>query len=374
MQTSTGRRAQATRRRPPTASSSLAVAPQADALPPAAVVYPLRCLWPKNVLAAANADAMRIALESSGDIRFRQRDGWTNFMLSAMRVRSQHKKPAAVPQQPQQQQRGADINARDNLGRSALMLAAMNGHVEAVCFALDNKADITAKDNSGMSSLLHSAANGHVDVVRILLDRRADVNSKDLKGRTALTHAAAHGHTECMRVLLESRADVNMADGEGITPLMYAAANGFENAMTLALEWRADIHAKEHGGRTALVYAAANGHVGAMRRAIDWAADVSVRDVDGMTIATHAAANGHKDAVSFAMNVGCCPNGLALFSHTASARYTNAICGEVISQTVALRLLQLEQLRTMQQVMQLENLRAQLGVRQGMSLTQQWKQ
>jgi ankyrin repeat protein len=55
---------------------------------------------------------------------------------------------------------------------------------------LDNDADIEAKDNNGKTALLWAAERGRKPVVQLLLDEDADIEAKDNNGKTALLWAA----------------------------------------------------------------------------------------------------------------------------------------------------------------------------------------
>src|SRR5947209_5518941 len=84
-------------------------------------------------------------------------------------------------------ERGADINARDEWGRTALMIGADEGYSELVSLLLDWEADVHARDERGYTALMFAAWKGHLDVVKALIERGADVNGVDTKrGYTAL--------------------------------------------------------------------------------------------------------------------------------------------------------------------------------------------
>ena len=55
---------------------------------------------------------------------------------------------------------GADVNARTNDGRAALMEAARVGDLEVVRFLVANGADINAQTNSGETALIQAARVG----------------------------------------------------------------------------------------------------------------------------------------------------------------------------------------------------------------------
>ncbi len=77
--------------------------------------------------------------------------------------------------------KGADVNAKDESGITALMWAS--GHLDVVQALLAEGADVNAKRNDGLTLLMQASQLGHLDVVQALIDRGADVNAKDNSGR-----------------------------------------------------------------------------------------------------------------------------------------------------------------------------------------------
>jgi ankyrin repeat protein len=63
---------------------------------------------------------------------------------------------------------GADANAKDDKGVTALMLAAGKGHAEIVQALLDAGADAEAKDNQGLTAAMRAECGGFADIVRLL--------------------------------------------------------------------------------------------------------------------------------------------------------------------------------------------------------------
>lgn len=101
---------------------------------------------------------------------------------------------------------GADVDALDKFGQSALMLAALGGHLEAVgaLVAAGASLDVTAK--FGLSATMLAVINGHPSVARALATAGADLEiqgsgAPGFAGKTAADLALARGLEELAREL-----------------------------------------------------------------------------------------------------------------------------------------------------------------------------
>lgn len=92
---------------------------------------------------------------------------------------------------------GADVNARNGAGQTALMVAAMQGRsqklIELLVFL---GADLRAQDSAGMTALMHAAAKGEQDNAAQLLQLGIDPDIKDNNGKTVIDYAKAGGLNE----------------------------------------------------------------------------------------------------------------------------------------------------------------------------------
>lgn len=162
----------------------------------------------------------------------------------------------------------------------ALVGSALRGDTNSVKTLLDKGADVNARDMDGNTALDWAAGEGHVEIVKLLLDRGADVNVKDkMLGFTPLMTATRSGHTEIVKLLLNRGVDVNVVSGAvafswtsydgsrsesgvrgGWTALMIAAQYGYVDIVRLLLEKKVDINLKDINSNTALDLAKKNNH------------------------------------------------------------------------------------------------------------------
>ena len=97
-----------------------------------------------------------------------------------------------------------------------------SGNVAKIEEAIKNGANVNAKSNYGRTALMEAARYGRTKTAELLLKHGADVNAKESDGSTALIWAICYGYTETAEVLLNHGADVNAKDNTGSTALMLA--------------------------------------------------------------------------------------------------------------------------------------------------------
>ena len=121
---------------------------------------------------------------------------------------------------------GANVNARDSCGSTALICAAKKGYLEAV------KALIEAGAHLSWEALMFAAEYGHVDIINYLIKAGDDLQA-ERKG-WALMLAAKNGHVEAVNALI--RAGASLKNPDGWTALMYAEEKGHAEVINALIE------------------------------------------------------------------------------------------------------------------------------------------
>jgi ankyrin repeat protein len=120
---------------------------------------------------------------------------------------------------------GAELNAKDTLGRTALHMAAFYGQLKVTELLIERGADVNIKDRVGMTPLHVAVLSGGRQEVELLLEKKARINLKSDAGQTALHLAAATGQPKLSKYLIEHGGDPKSLDTDGKPPLFYAIQN-----------------------------------------------------------------------------------------------------------------------------------------------------
>ena len=162
-------------------------------------------------------------------------------------------------------ERGAQVDARDARGRTALLAATQANRVEAVQALLAAGADVDLQDERLDNPFLYAGAEGLLEILKLLIDARADPRLTNRFGGTALIPACERGHVEVVRELLTRTAvAVNHVNNLGWTALLEAVVLGnggvpHQQVVRLLVDHGADVNIGDRNGVTPLGHARARG-------------------------------------------------------------------------------------------------------------------
>jgi ankyrin repeat protein len=152
---------------------------------------------------------------------------------------------------------GADVNAIDSQGITALGEAARLGHLEMTKFLLELGARFEWTDQSSFRPFQLAVINGHEDVAAYLAASGCSTGQSETQVLLALCKA---GMAASIKRATESGGDVNATDNEGTSPLMFAASGNWSELAQYLLSAGANIRAQNKSGQTACYIAGENGH------------------------------------------------------------------------------------------------------------------
>ncbi|KAM8930209.1 CARD- and ANK-domain containing inflammasome adapter protein-like [Pelodytes ibericus] len=198
--------------------------------------------------------------------------------------------------------KGTDINARNDMDYTSLLLAAELGKSEAAQALVEKGAHLDAR-TPNLNTALHLAVQGgDATITKLLLRKGMNINITGAGDQTPIHVAAFHNKRELMDVLIEAGANVNAITKESVTPLHIASQRGNLDVAQALLHHQANANAKDKHSRTPLHLAAEGGGKELVQLLLRNKADPNVADKDKKTPLHVAAALGEVESVDAMLN------------------------------------------------------------------------
>ena len=173
------------------------------------------------------------------------------------------------------------LNARNDVGCTALMYAVSNVNIKCVKSLIANRANVnlindqhTAGDNGALIDSIRlldpnsrHSYNTMMGIFDLLLDSGADVNKPCFhNNRTPIMYAADLGNVNCVEKLIQNGARVNYTNREGHTVWTLAARAGSVDLLKCLLEkYGIDKNSIDKKGLSILYRAVHSGNIEAVR-------------------------------------------------------------------------------------------------------------
>ena len=200
--------------------------------------------------------------------------------------------------------RGMDVNAKDEGGGTALSLATLAGHTEAVEFLIEKDADVNLSGNDGSAPLHGAAFLGQEGAAKLLVEAGAKVNARNNNGETPIDSGAAEwseeiqGIVQFISAIVQVKTDVNKVRDGRPKVVALLKENGGKAGKALA--------SASPGGLWA---AAKAGDLAKLKAGLAKGADASGHDTMGITPLSWAAMAGQAEAVQLLIKQGADVNG-----------------------------------------------------------------
>jgi ankyrin repeat protein len=251
--------------------------------------------------AAAVGDSARAAdlLSRGANANARRSDGQTPLMLAILSADSEKAQVLTSERGnlglvQMLVRGGASIDARNKMGFTPLLFAALTGNEKIVAWLLEKGGKVNVASEEGFTPLMAASAMRHQEIVKLLVGRGAAVNARDKRGRSALIHSIVDPKTFNMEAmipnadqtvfayLIERGADIHMT-GNLVTPLMVAAMIGDMDKARFLLEQGVDVNAVGQEGLTALLGASYAVKPSVIKLLLEKGADANSKLSDGTT-------------------------------------------------------------------------------------------
>lgn len=241
-------------------------------------------------------------------------------------------------------EQGADVNAENKDGETALIRAAQGGQVEMMRLLLGEGADPNKTGRRGIPVLMIAVGpEGTTETAKMLLNEGADVDARNEYGIPALSTAVSFGNREVVKLFLDKGADPNArwrfpASAGSNSILNEAVHQGDTEIMTLLLNAGGDVNWKEEDGYTTLTLAVELGNAGMVKFLLDKGADPNAATTTtrvfpersphepekvtppGHTLLMKAVEKGSAEIVNLLLSKGADPHARDATGQTAGTR------------------------------------------------------
>lgn len=209
-------------------------------------------------------------------------------------------------------EQGADLDRKDDRGRSPLTVMVINGNTDMVRLLLQYGANINSIDNEGYTALHYAVEKGSLTIAQMLIQGGAETNSINNKEETPVYLALKNNDIAMTELLIKNGGELDFTppidpimedylksrvsirnklyglDFLQRTELMVAVYEGDYRTADLLIYKGADVNEQNEMGLSALMMSAGLGDIYITRLLLKKGADPSLTDKDGVTALSYA--------------------------------------------------------------------------------------
>ena len=132
--------------------------------------------------------------------------------------------------------KGADVKVKNIALKTPLHEGVDYGPSGLTLLYKSKGADVNARDEKGRTPLCYASSK---HAVNDLISQGAEVNVKSKDGDTPLHIAAGRNDEDAVEALIKNGADINARNNAGMTPLSMAMGSGYQDAVKVLLKYNA---------------------------------------------------------------------------------------------------------------------------------------
>ncbi len=142
------------------------------------------------------------------------------------------------------------VNTRDvSTGETALHIVTARRDLTWMTFLIQKGGNVNARDNRGVTALVLATSLGFHEGAELLLGQKARLDDSNDAGETPLISAVHRRDIEMMRLLLKAGADPDRADNSGRTARDYAKLSVNSSSLLSEIETSAKPKSQRAGAK-----------------------------------------------------------------------------------------------------------------------------
>ncbi|XP_059165347.1 ankyrin repeat and KH domain-containing protein mask-like [Physella acuta] len=294
-------------------------------------------------------DVAKILLKNGAGVGMKSKNGDTALMLAVKKGYSTWIVKYLISY-------GAVVNEKNKQGKTPAMISIEKCDFNTLMILINSGADLEMKDNKGKSALMYASENKCLDFVKLLSESRfhpssmlkkvieknsvpmlkhllrcnfIHIDCMEIDGETVLIAALKKGRLnswqpqyvasyEMIQLIVENVHEINTKGSNGIRPLALAAASGRCNIVQLLLDNGADVNGRDkYDKMTALMHAAKYGHKDVIKLLMKNKAAINLSGDYENSALTYALEGGHVPSAVLLLSLGATINARRDFSVAA---------------------------------------------------------